>query len=566
MKDIDIDKLTEPFIKVYQDLENDLIVHIATHFKLYENIGFKNSMEWYIKKIEELGGLNQEAIDIISKQTKISKDKIIKMLKEAGLSTLNLEDIEKANQLGIFNVDIDKLTNSNAFNDIINHSYKEINSIFKLINTKAIESSKQAYMDILNHAYTEVRSGIDYNTAIRKALTKMANQGITVATYKQKNGTIRRYSIESCVRRDVLTAVVQATNRMSDNFCKEAEYEYVIVSKHLGARVTETKDYKDHAWWQGKVYKIDGFDKEYPNFQDTCNEGDVQGFGGANCRHIKFGYIPGISVPPTNTIDDEENKKVYELSKKQRAYERKIRDYKRQYEVAKASGDDEKLKECRKKNKALDKEYNQFCKDNNLKRKFNREQVIDIKANRSKEQFNKENSYKDVTQDFLAKATPNDGNITIDNYFMDDEGIKHPIKDQEKISIVSEYSDEYKMAEILKEVFGGDIHLIPRIETEKGYHGIVKVSTPDFRWNGKKWDLKTPGLDGKFENTLERFLKKKDAKKQAKKFIIDYKNFSEKSNEEILKIVEKTINNRNWIEDIIVMRKNEIIKIYSKIR
>ena len=130
----DFDRLIEPFIEIYKKIEHDLIVHIATHFQLYENIGFKNSMEWYIRKVEELGGLNQQTVDLISKQSKIPKDKITKMLKDVGLSTLNLEDIKEANEKGLFHVDIDKLVNSNTFNDIVNHSYKEINDIFKLIN------------------------------------------------------------------------------------------------------------------------------------------------------------------------------------------------------------------------------------------------------------------------------------------------------------------------------------------------------------------------------------------------------------------------------------------------
>lgn len=421
MKDIDFDKLIEPFIKIYQDLEHDLVVKIATHFKLYEDIGFENSMKWYAKKVEELGGLNQETINIISKQTNIPKKKIVEMLKKAGISTLNLEDIQKANEKGIFNVDIDKLINSNAFKDIVNNSYKEIDGIFKLIHTKAMESTSQTYMDVLNRAYTDVRSGLDYNTSIRNALTKMSNEGIKVVSYKQKDGSIRRYGIESCVRRDVLTAIVQATNRSSDNFCKEAGYEYFIVSKHLGARVTDTHDYKDHAWWQGKVYKIDGSTKEYPNFQETCNEGDVQGFGGANCRHIKFGYIPGISVPSVNNIDEEENARVYALNQTQRAYENKIKNYKTQIDVAKASEDNEKVTQYKNKLKEVDKEYNDFCKENDLKRKYGREYVInnDYKIPTFEDEYFKEFNTLDKNKEHLIYYDLNTGemvgNITTGN-------------------------------------------------------------------------------------------------------------------------------------------------------
>ena len=374
MQKIDFDKLIEPITKMYQNLEYELVVKIATHFKLYEPIGFANSMKWYASKVAELGGLTQEAVDIISKQTKIPKKKIVELLKEAGLSTINQDEIKKANATGKYHINLERLKSSSNFNDIVNNSYTEIDDILKLINTKALNAANEEYMNVLNTAYTEVRTGIDYNTAIRKALSQMAKNGVKVVSYKQKSGKVINYGIESCVRRDVLTAVVQATNRASTNFCKEAGYEYYVVSHHLGARVTNTHDYKDHSWWQGKVYKIDGSTEEYPNFQDTCNEGDVQGFGGANCRHLKFGYIPGVSVLP-KPISEEENAKQYQAEQNKRSYERKIRELKRQCGSAKASNDTEEYKKYKEKLVSVDNEYNEFLKNNGLKRSYSREYV-----------------------------------------------------------------------------------------------------------------------------------------------------------------------------------------------
>lgn len=373
----DFDKMIEPFVEIYQNVELDIIKHIAAHFKLYESIGFKNSMEWYTRKIEELGGLTQETINIISKQTKIPKSKIVKMLKEIGMSTVDPNVVDKLNNSRDFKININKLKSSESFLNIVENSYKEINRIFKLINTKAIEGANQAYMDILNKAYISVKSGaFDYNTAIRKALSEMTNKGIKVASYKQKNGKVINYGIESCVRRDVLTTVVQCTNKASENFAKEMKAEYYEISQHLGARDTGTHDYKDHSWWQGKILKIEGSTKQYPNFQETCNEGDVQGLGGANCRHIKWAFWLGISVPKKVEISPEENKRLYELSQTQRGYERTIRDYKRHIEVAKASNDNEKYNLYKIKLKNIDEEYNQFCNDNNLRRKYAREDII----------------------------------------------------------------------------------------------------------------------------------------------------------------------------------------------
>ena len=124
--------------------------------------------------------------------------------------------------------------------------------------------------------------------------------------------------------------------------------------------------------------------------------------------------------------------------------------------------------------------------------------------------------YKDITNIKLENATPKSHNVRFDKTFIDDNNVKHPIKGKEKIALTDKNSNEYKMAKKIRKIFGRKIHIVPRIETEKGYKGLVSVKTPDYIWNNEKWDLKTPGTYGEFINTFERFLKKKGAKKQAK--------------------------------------------------
>lgn len=174
--------------------------------------------------------------------------------------------------------------------------------------------------------------------------------------------------------------------------------------------------------------------------------------------------------------------------------------------------------------------------------------------------------YKDVTQEWLDKATPNSHEVVFDDYFIDDDGIKHPIIGKEVVQPIPKTGDEVDRANWLKKVFGGEIHLVPRItdiSNEK-----ISTHTPDFRWKGKKWDLKTPTIKGEFKNCIERFVKKKDVKLQAKKFIINFDDYKDVSNEEIIKLAEITLKNphRAWVEDLMLVRGEEIIKIYSKIK
>lgn len=549
----DFDKLIAPFVEIYQNIEHDLLVKIASHFKLYEEIGFKNSMEWYIKKIEELGGLNQEAVNIISKYSKIPKSKIISMLKDAGLSTINLDDIDKLNEIRSYNIDKLQLINSQSFNNVIQNSYKELNDIFKLINTNAIEGAKEAYMSVLNQAYTEVSSGaFDYNTSIKKAINKMVNNGITVARYKQKDGSTRNYSVESSVRRDVLTAVVQCANRSSDNFIKELDAEYVEVSQHLGARVTDSYDYTNHSWWQGKIYKLEGSTDKYPNFQDTCNEGDIQGIGGVNCRHIKWAFFPGISVTKAIHISKEENDKLYEQKQTQRAYERKIRLYKNKIDSFKEIGDVDSVEKYKNKLRDINEEYNDYCDTNNLRRNYAREQNYTTSKD-----INIENkTYKDITQEWVKEIGNDKGICEKQNYVIGSDGIKYIVDD--KNVIMDHTKNEESIAKWFSSTKKIDINMLPRVLNPKN------VKTADFieKSTGITWEIKEPEGNTIGTTMLNQF---KGQKEKAHKFIIDmYK--SEMPLDIAIKEIEDILSNKrySWIEEVVLLNDKELKKVFKR--
>ena len=202
----------------------------------------------------------------------------------------------------------------------------------------------------------------------------MAARGISGATYS-RGGTIVRYSLEGTVRRDTLTAVNQLANKVAYESVKELGAEYVEISSHLGARVHPTNKIANHAGWQGKVFKVMGSDK-YPNLKESTGyPDDIQGLGGVNCRHRMFPFFPNISTPNPIQYDEKENKRVYELTQKQRAMERKIRQLKKQKAVATACNDNESLKDINAKIKAKSSEIDAFCKANNLVRDYTRENI-----------------------------------------------------------------------------------------------------------------------------------------------------------------------------------------------
>ena len=305
----ELDDLTRPIIDIYNQIELDLLEAIAKRFDVYDKVG--GSLEWQVKKLDEMGALNADAVKIISSYSKKSEKEIRKMLKEAGFGNVDLPAMQKAYNSGALLVDPAKIIESETMRSTVEDSFKELKETFKLINTKALESVKQEYMTVVNKAYIDVSSGVfDYNTAIKKALKGMADNGITGATY-QRGGKIVKYSIEAAVRRDALTAVHQTANRNSFKLAEELGAEYVEVSSHVGARTHPTNHIANHAWWQGKVYKIHGFDEKYGNLKNnTGYPDDIQGLGGVALRRERS--RAGIQAHPETKSEGAQNKSPQE--------------------------------------------------------------------------------------------------------------------------------------------------------------------------------------------------------------------------------------------------------------
>ena len=373
LSDYELTELTQPIIAIYNQLEMELLEKIAKRFDVYDKIG--GSLEWQLKKLDELGALTNEAVKVIASMSKRGEKEIVQMLNDASMGNIDLDLVESAFTNGFIFVDPQKIMQSQALRASVELSYKELGKTYKLIQSKALESTKQAYMDIINRAYIETASGVyDYGTSIRGALRDMADKGISGATYRRGNKIVK-YSIEGTVRRDTITAVHQLANKGAEQATKAMGAEYVEVSAHIGARVAKDP-IGNHAGWQGKVYKLEGSDPKYPNLTEkTGYPGDIRGLGGVNCRHRMFPFFPGISVPNKHQIDPEENKRVYEATQIQRGMERKIRHLKKRMIVAKASGDMEQAKAYRKALTEKQKEIAKFCEENNLRRQTEREMV-----------------------------------------------------------------------------------------------------------------------------------------------------------------------------------------------
>lgn len=397
INDAAFDEMSKPIIAVYDQIELELLKDIAERFKTYTSIG--GTLEWYLKKLQEMGALTNQNISVISKLSGKSKQAIKDALKKASIANINEQWVDSGYDRGYSKVDYDTLMKSKSMADTFNNSFKSTKDTFKLINTKVLESAKKAYMDALNKAYIETLSGTkSYSESINEALKSLADNGITAATYARKDGTLVNYSIESVVRRDILTAAVQTANKSNLTALDEIGCEYVEVSSHLGARTGDgLEDYTNHSWWQGKAYKISGEAAGYPNLYEVTGYGEIQGLSGINCRHRMFGYWPGDELG-AKQYDLEENAEYYKKTQQQRALERKVRQARREEAVALTPEDQ---KAAAAKRKAAVSNLDQFVKNNNLTRDYTRETIQEPKQRISEDEV-KAVAKTDINQNAAA--------------------------------------------------------------------------------------------------------------------------------------------------------------------
>lgn len=325
---------------------------------------------WRIKTLQESGYLLEDITEEIAKYTKLQTNEIKSAMQDAGVKALAYDDaIYRA--AGLSPV---ALAQSPELIRIMERNMLATMGEWKNYTATTANAAQRLYIEQCDLAYNKVMTGAtSYTQAVKEAITKIAADGVTV-TYP----TGHKDTIETATARAVRTGIAQATGGISIKRMEEMEWDIILVSAHVGARTGDGGENPgNHFWWQGKYYSRSGNDKRFPPFSAT-GYGSGEGLCGWNCRH-SFGSGTGNPEDnPYKDISSEENRKVEELEKKQRRYERRIRKAKRKVAGLQTSVEncqDERLKfelqqELDRKSALLSKQnkaYNQFCRENDLK-------------------------------------------------------------------------------------------------------------------------------------------------------------------------------------------------------
>ena len=536
-----IEKAILPLVRMYEEIENELLIKIASHF-LY-NEEFLNSDYWRIKKLEEMGLFNQEIIDYIARYTNKTPEEILKALQQIGVDTVNLDNLNRLFEDEVLKIDPVVLADNYVIKNMINSAYNELNNRFIQMSNKIQNATREAYLNVVEEAYLKTSMGThSYQEAIRSSIDKLSNNGLTILKYTttdENNNVvgIRNYDITSTVRREVLTASRQLSNNISMQVVNELDCEYLYLSEHVRCR-------PDHFDWQGTIIK-----KE--DLVPITDYGSIIGLAGINCAHYfepYFGYARGNDL---KTISKEKATKEYNLSQKQRYLERGVRKWKRKANMFKVNNDEEASKKSIQKTREWQSRVQNFVEENNLRRDYTREYVKTSQTLKPSQKL-ETNNYKDVTSEWKENAKPNT-HVVQDMTSWEHDGIVYVVDGK---NVVLDYSDKEKeVAEWLENTFGGELYMMPRVNKPDG------IMTADYLFKKEYWDLKE--IFGNGKHTLDSAIKKK--KSQAKNFIFDISNSEikiESVNNQISQIYKSK--DRKWLDKILVKRNNDVVVIYER--
>lgn len=320
-----LDGLPAQIVKLFTQFEDSVIEDIA---KRIAGMNFATpTAGWQTQRLIESGKVYESILDELAKLTGKTEIELRRIFKEAGVKSLKFDDsiYHKAGLQPL------PLNLSPAMSETLAAGLRKTMGIMNnLVRTTAI-SGQDAFINATDLAYMQVSTGtFSYDDAIRQAVKKVANDGLTVIKYD----TGARDQIDVAVRRAVLTGVGQTTGELQMKRADEMGCDLVQTTAHIGARPT-------HEVWQGRIFSRSGTNPKYPDFVTSTGYGTGPGLMGWNCRHSFYPFFEEISQNAYDqaTLEGYEYKtvlyngkeiSVYEATQVQRGIERKIRYWKRQ--------------------------------------------------------------------------------------------------------------------------------------------------------------------------------------------------------------------------------------------
>ncbi|WP_321015382.1 phage minor capsid protein [Hungatella effluvii] len=375
----ELEKLPKPLERTMTALELSIMAEIVERIK--EAAQITPVTDWLITRLIAIGNSKNVIKKMIGEAIKTAEMQIDEIYKQAARSDYirNREIYETAGKEYVPYEDNDWLQQAvEAARRQTKDSLRPMENITQTTGFnvpmgtgKKVFTPLSEYLErSLDKAMLGITTGAKtYSQAIGDVIDEMTASGIRTVDYA--SGKSDR--IEVAARRAVMTGVAQMTKQVSDKNAEELGTDHWEVDWHMGARNTGT-GYLNHQSWQGKVYSSE-------EMRTICGEGEMLGFAGINCYHIKFPFLPGISKRKyTDEWLAEQNRRenvkksfrgreydTYAALQYQRRLERTIRKQKQDIKLLKEAGvGQEDITMAKSRLRLTDKIYTDFSKQMKL--------------------------------------------------------------------------------------------------------------------------------------------------------------------------------------------------------
>lgn len=251
-----LERLPEPLMKIYRDLEDDIFRYICEQFK---QTGDANEKSIELIRQLQRGGLPLEQIEKrIRKTLNLSEAEFERIFDDA-IERNRAFYGDTLNRVGLVAPPVREAALKAQEAAIYAQTLGELQNITRSLgfavpglDGKVIPGTiQETYTRILDVALVKVQSGAtNYNGAVREAVDALARSGLQWIDYP--TGWHNR--VEVAARRAVMSGVGSLCDKYSEALKEDIGTEYVEVSAHRGARDKGVGP-MNHASWQGRIYR-----------------------------------------------------------------------------------------------------------------------------------------------------------------------------------------------------------------------------------------------------------------------------------------------------------------------
>ncbi len=323
----DFIKIEKQANSIYNNLELQIIEEIATRIA---RVGYANTVVINDLRIaQEIGYLYEDIIKLVAEYNNTTIEEVNRIFYEAGEKSLKFDD-KIYKEAGLQPL---PLKQNESIKQIMNATILRTSNNLQNLAMTTANTAQTQFINAMNNAYMYVSTGVkSYTSAIIDEIRNLSSQG---AMIEYPSGA--RRSLESAVRMNIVTSVNQNCGKLQELRADEMGWDLMEITAHSGAR-------PEHAHWQGKIVSRSG-QKGYLSLRDI-GYGEATGFKGINCRHDWYPYYKGSARTYTQKeLNKWKNEKVeyngkkiskYEAIQKQRYFERKIRQNKKDLKAQQA--------------------------------------------------------------------------------------------------------------------------------------------------------------------------------------------------------------------------------------